>query len=301
MSIRPIKVGYYSQSMSQTVSNPSNSSDRLTRIIVIGVGVLVCGLLFFADKTSLENDIEAGLAAAPAGEQSNSDRPELPPLGTNEEIQALQLQLKETAQNAQPALLDSLIVLLENNGRPDVATMYALDAAEIENTPDRVAKAGILAQKATNLAFIREDNSTLSWFNNQALTKLQAVKESSSQKEDVLLHLGLAFINSGVPENSMQGILTIRSVLEINPDNIEASYQLGNFSIQTSQNEKAAERFRKVLSLDEDRQDARLGLATALINLGQTAAAVPMLETVVTQAKDNELRLQAGTMLENIR
>lgn len=287
--------------MSQSVSNPSNSSDRLTRIIVIGIGVLVCGLLFFADKTSLENDIEAGLTAAPAGEQSNSDRPELPPLGTNEEIQALQLQLKETAQNAQPVLLDSLIVLLENNGRPDVATMYALDAAEIENTPDRVAKAGILAQKATNLAFIREDNSALSWFNNQALTKLQAIKESSSQKEDVLLHLGLAFINSGVPENSMQGILTIRSVLEINPDNIEASYQLGNFSIQTSQNEKAAERFRKVLSLDEDRQDARLGLATALINLGQTAAAVPMLETVVTQAKDNELRLQAGTMLENIR
>lgn len=273
----------------------------MTRILVIGLGVLVCGLLFFADKSNLENDIEAGLTAAPAGETSASDRPELPPLGTNAEIQSLQLQLKETAPTAQAAVLDSLIVLLENNGRTDVATMYALDAVEIENTPDRVAKAGILAQKATNLAFVRENSSALSWFNNQALTKLQEVKESSSQKEDVLLHLGLAFINSGVPENSMQGILTIRSVLEINPDNIEASYQLGNFSIQTSQHEKAADRFRKVLSLDEDRQDARLGLATALINLGQTAAAVPMLETVVTQAKDNELRLQAGTMLENIR
>lgn len=287
--------------MSQPASTSSNSSDRLTRILVIGLGVLVCGLLFFADKSSLENDIEAGLTAAPADEASTSDRPELPPLGTNAEIQALQLQLKETAPTAQAAVLDSLIVLLENNGRTDVATMYALDAVEIKNTPDRVAKAGILAQKATNLAFIRENNSTLSWFNNQALTKLQEVKESSSQKEDVLLHLGLAYINSGVPENSMQGILTIRSVLEINPDNIEASYQLGNFSIQTSQHEKAADRFRKVLSLDEDRQDARLGLATALINLGQTAAAVPLLETVVTQAKDNELRLQAGTMLENIR
>ncbi len=287
--------------MSQSASTSSNSSDRLTRILVIGLGVLVCGLLFFADKSNLENDIEAGLTAAPADEASTPDRPELPPLGTNAEIQSLQLQLKETAPTAQAAVLDSLIVLLENNGRTDVATMYALDAVEIENTPDRVAKAGILAQKATNLAFIRENSSALSWFNNQALTKLQEVKESSSQKEDVLLHLGLAFINSGVPENSMQGILTIRSVLEINPDNIEASYQLGNFSIQTSQHEKAADRFRKVLSLDEDRQDARLGLATALINLGQTAAAVPLLETVVTQAKDNELRLQAGTMLENIR
>lgn len=287
--------------MSQPASTSSNSSDLMTRILVIGLGVLVCGLLFFADKSNLENDIEAGLTAAPAGETSAPDRPELPPLGTNAEIQSLQLQLKETAPTAQAAVLDSLIVLLENNGRTDVATMYALDAVEIENTPDRVAKAGILAQKATNLAFVRENSSALSWFNNQALTKLQEVKESSSQKEDVLLHLGLAFINSGVPENSMQGILTIRSVLEINPDNIEASYQLGNFSIQTSQHEKAADRFRKVLSLDEDRQDARLGLATALINLGQTAAAVPMLETVVTQAKDNELRLQAGTMLENIR
>lgn len=271
-------------------------------MLVIGVGVVVCGLLFFADKTSLENDIEAGLTAAPiTEEQSSSDRPELPPVGTDEAIASLQFQLKDTEESGQIAVLDSLIFLLESNGRPDVATMYALDAVNIENTPDRVAKAGILAQKATDLAFVREDNSTFSWFNNQALTKLQEVKESSSQKEDVLLHLGLAFINSGIPENSMQGILTIRSVLEINPGNIEASYQLGNFSIQTGQHEKAVERFQKVLSLDDDRQDARFGLATALSNLGQIAAAIPMLETVVSQSKDNELRLQAGAMLENIR
>lgn len=288
--------------MSQTTSSTSTSSGMLTRLVIVGLGVLVCGLLFFADKTSLENDIEAGLTAAPATEgSSSSDRPELPPLGTNEAIEAVQLQLQGTPEDAQVVLLDSLMGLLESNGRYDVATMYALDAAKIDNTPDRIAQAGILAQKATNLAFIREDASALSWFNNQALSKLQEVKSSSSQKEDVLLHLGLALVNSGVPENSMQGILSIRSVLDINPDNIDASYQLGAFSIQTGQFEKAAERFQKVLSIDDSRQDARLGLATAMINLGQTAAAVPMLETVVTQAKDNELRLQAGEMLENIR
>lgn len=289
--------------MSQVNATSPLKNGLVARIGVLVLGVIVCGLLFFADKTNLENDIEAGLTgpAAAAASATSTSRPDIPPFNANEAVSALQLQLQGSEGEAKVAVLDSLIALLTENGRPDAAAFYALDAAELDASPDRIATAGILAQKATSLPHVGSNPELSSFFGKEALDKLISVKETASQKEDVLLHLGLAYIGSGVPENSMQGILTIRSVLELNPDNIEASYQLGNFSLQTNQFDKAQARFEKVLSIDDTRQDARLGLATALINLEQPAEARELLQTVVTDAKNNELRLQAGAMLENIR
>ena len=287
--------------MSQVQATSSNKNGLFARIGVLILGVVVCGLLFFADKTNLENDIEAGLTGPAAVSASSSSRPEIPPFNASESVSALQLQLQGSEGEARLAILDSLIVLLTDNGRPDAAAYYALDAAALDAIPDRIATAGILAQKATSLPHVSSNPEVSSFFGKEALDKLISVKETASQKEDVLLHLGLAYIGSGVPENSMQGILTIRSVLELNPDNIEASYQLGNFSLQTNQFDKAQARFEKVLSLDDSRQDARFGLAVALMNLDQSAEAQTLLQQVVTDANNNELRLQAGAMLENIR
>lgn len=285
--------------MSQVQASSTRTIGYFARIGVILLGVTVCGLLFFADKTTLENDIEAGLIAPATAAQSS--RPEIPPYDGSESVKALQVLLRDAAGATRLSLLDSLSNLLLANGRPDAAAYYALDAAALDESADRIATAGILAQKATGLPHVASSPDLLSYFGKEALDKLISVKETASQKEDVLLHLGLAYIGSGVPENSMQGILTIRSVLELNPDNIEASYQLGSFSLQTNQFDKAQARFEKVLSLDDTRQEARMGLAIALINLDQSSKARELLQTVVTDANNNELRLQAGAMLENIR
>ena len=49
----------------------------------------------------------------------------------------------------------------------------------------------------------------------------------------------------------MQGILKLREIIENDPENIDASWYLGLFSIQTGQYEKAIERLEMVARKDE--------------------------------------------------
>ncbi|MDP5171777.1 MAG: tetratricopeptide repeat protein [Bacteroidia bacterium] len=286
--------------MTQSPSSTSASAGTFARLGVVALGAIVCGLLFFADKTSLENKVEAGLIPTAAKASTGISLDQLPPLGTDAELEALQREVSESEGEERIKFIDSFTTVLEKRGRLDYAAVYAAEALSISPDSDRKINTGLLSQRATSLPFIKNDTALSAYFNSTAIRLLEEAKDEMPNREDVLLGLGLAYVNSGKPENSMKGILTIRSVLDINPNNIDAAYQLGMFSIQTGQFEKAVERFESVLTLDPSRQDANLGLASALINLGQTARAIPLLEEVVQKSKDNELRLQAGAMLENI-
>ncbi len=284
-----------------TQSAPSQTNFGMTaRWAVIGLGVVVCSLMFFADKSNLENDAEAGLRSAPV-QASSSEVPSLPPVEGDEPYTRLQIQLREALGEQQVILLDSISQLLSSRGRMDLAAVYARDAANLAPNTARELRAGILAQQALDMPVVQEDPDKTAWFAGEAISRLETVVEQQPGNEEALLALGLSYVYSGVPENSMKGIMTIRRVLELNPDNINASLQLGYFSMQTGQFDKAVERFEQVLSINSDRQDARLGLAEALINLNRPSEAIPLLETVVQQSTDNKLRLQAGGLLDNIR
>jgi lipopolysaccharide biosynthesis regulator YciM len=52
-------------------------------------------------------------------------------------------------------------------------------------------------------------------------------------------------------QDPMRGIMMLREIVEQEPDNAEAHWQLGLFAVQSGQMDKALERFRKVRDLDE--------------------------------------------------
>ncbi len=267
------------------------------------LGVLLCALLFFADKSSLENQVEAGLRAAePTAAPAGLSTDQLPPLPDDPSIVSLVEQLAQAEGGSRLALLDSLTASLASRGRIDMAALYAGQAVKLDSSFNRIVRAGVLYQQAMELPFVQEDSSLVRAFSRQAVAYLEKAQQGgAAEREDVLLSLGLAYVQSGIPENSMKGILSIRRVLELNPQNVEAGFRLGEFSLQTGQFDKAAERFQAVLSAQPDRFDAKLGLATAYLNLGQQAQAKPLLEEVVQHAPDQALRLRAGAMLDNIR
>lgn len=278
-------------------------SGNASRMAVVLLGVLVCALLFFADKSSLENQVEAGLQAAePSASAAGLSTEQLPPLPDDPGIVSLAEKLAQAQGGDRLALLDSLSSALASRGRLDMAALYAGQALELDSSLSRQVRAGVLYQQAMELPFVQEDSGLVRAFSRQAIAFLEKAQQAgATDQEDVLLSLGLAYVQSGVPENSMKGILSIRRVLELNPQNVEAGFRLGEFSLQTGQFDKAAERFQAVLSAQPDRFDAKLGLATAYLNLGQQAQAKPLLEEVVQHSPDQALRLRAGAMLDNIR
>ena len=94
----------------------------------------------------------------------------------------------------------------------------------------------------------------------------------------------VALVNSG--ENPMQGIFILRSVLEEDSNHIGAIMQLGVFSIQSGQYEKALARFDKVLGLDESVADAYFYKGLALGGLNRRDEAIEILEEYLTMVDD---------------
>jgi cytochrome c-type biogenesis protein CcmH/NrfG len=54
-------------------------------------------------------------------------------------------------------------------------------------------------------------------------------------------------------EDPMRGIMALREILQDDPDNVEAHWHLGLFSIQSGQYDKALDRFKRVEELAGDR------------------------------------------------
>jgi tetratricopeptide (TPR) repeat protein len=271
---------------------------NVLRIAVVSFGALVTALLFFADKTNLNNRKTSDISAPPAAQAPGARS--LPPLAPDAQLDAWKQELAQAAPQRQAVLYDSLIARLVLRGRYDHAAAFAVQRLAADSSLNLLLQAGTLSQQAAQMDLIRRDSVLASAFSGDAIRLLSAVTARDARNEAALLALGLAYVNSGKPENSMQGILTIRKVLEINPDNAEAGYQLGVFSIQTGQYDKAAERLQRVLGRYPDRQDARYQLAVAQAGLGNAAQARSLLETVVAEASDPELKLAARELLTQL-
>ncbi|MEO1448009.1 MAG: tetratricopeptide repeat protein [Bacteroidota bacterium] len=264
----------------------------MIRWIILGVGALVFVLLLFADKTNLNSS--DGLDIAAPTQQSRSA---LPPLAPDVATDALLARLDKAEGAERLGILDSIIVSLQARNRTALAADYAYEALSIDRSLVRLRQAGTLHYQATQLPYVAQDSILFRTYADRSITLLRDVTEQAPEDEDALINLGMALTTSRLPQNSMQGILTIRKVLEMNPDNTAASYQLGLFSMQTGQFDKAVSRFEKVLSLEPDNQVARYQLAQAYAQTNRAAEARSLLETVLEQAEDPELKRAAKNLL----
>lgn len=82
----------------------------------------------------------------------------------------------------------------------------------------------------------------------------------------------VALVNGQEP---MRGIMMLREILEEDPENAEAHWHLGLFSVQSGQYEKALERFKKVLELEPE------AFPDAWFYLGRTYATLDSIDQAI--------------------
>jgi len=91
-------------------------------------------------------------------------------------------------------------------------------------------------------------------------------------------------------EDPMRGIMMLREVLQEEPDNVEAHWHLGLFSIQSGQYDKALGRFQKVLELDSvNFPDAWFYLGRTYATLDSNAQAIASLKKYRTLTQDTAI------------
>jgi len=274
-------------------------SDNLMRIVVIFTGVLIIFLLFFADKTNLESSLEAPLRVQ-AEASLGATEGKLPPLAPEPQFDAWVDSLKVVSESKKIRFLDSIVVNLQARKRFAYAAQYAEELIDLDSSLSNILLAGELYQRALSLPYVQQDTMLLRSFAKQSISYLEEVTAAEPQNERGLLALGLAYVQSGNPQLSMKGIMTLREILAVNPDNVEASFQLGVFSIQTGQFDKAVERFEKVLVLSPDNYSAQLYLAQAQAQLGNTQQAKQLLQSVIDNSSDAELKQAATNFLNQL-
>ena len=282
--------------MSDSTTPTSSTSGKWLRIGIIGLGSVVFLLLLFADKTNLNNPDQASAVSSEVPSQANKPSA-LPPLAPDPKLDGWVAALTRASSEEKKDLLDSIAGTLVERNRFGYAANYLEQKVEKDRSLEVLKEAGIMNQKATELSYVMSDTALFRTFSDRAIQYLSEVAQSEPEDEEGLLYLGLALAQSRKGQNTMQGILTIRKVLEINPDNIEAGLRLGMFSLQTNQLDKAAQRFGHILSIEPDNQLARLQLGVTRIRQERAEEAQALLEQVIQESSDAAIKLEARDIL----
>lgn len=125
--------------------------------------------------------------------------------------------------------------------------------------------------------------------------------EADQQINEVDLMIDSAMSLVSEIGSPMQGIMLMRKILEEHPNNARAHFQMGLFSIQSGQFEKAVERFEKVISIDPSNVESLYFLGNAHSNLGNKTEAISYLESFNEKTEDEESRKEVEKIIEQLK
>lgn len=119
----------------------------------------------------------------------------------------------------------------------------------------------------------------------------QAAEVKALSPAEVKMAEAIALVQGQDP---MRGIMMLREVVEEDPNNAEAHWHLGLFSIQSGQYEKALDRFRKVRDLDE------AGFPDVWFYLGRTYATLDSTDQAIACLKKYRTLTQDTVILNGV-
>lgn len=129
--------------------------------------------------------------------------------------------------------------------------------------------------------------------------KIPSVKKELSITEQIQAAIS-NIQDADNPQSQMKGILQMRSLSEKYPENADLQWNMGLFSIQSGQYEKAVARFEKVITIDAQRLDAYMQLAMSYLALQDTSAATNVLSSLIDKSEGDTQR-NAEAMLEKLK
>ncbi len=280
-------------------------------VAVVGFGLVVFVLLLFADKTNLSEDEareigsasvarDASPAASDADPNVDTFLDLLPPFKPDDKTSLMLTALEQEKQDSSRSeLLRDIVEGVLAVGRIDVAAVYAGMLAQEQPTVRNLIVAGALFRNANQTQLMMGDTVAFRRFSDAAIRFLEEAVAKEPDNEVAKIELGLAFVEAKSSDLSMQGILKIREVAEANPQNIEALFHLGGFSLETGQYDKAEGRFRQILEVDTGNVRAKYFLGVSLREQGKTAEYRKWMTEVAEQQQNPELAAAASSSLKN--
>lgn len=257
------------------------------QIIVIASAVAITGYLCMlhpvrletAEKSGHNNGMVAGskptTAAATSVNVESLSATAKTAIGPNlsVHINDLERQLKAASGSEKTDLQLQLAKAWDNVNQPAPAAFYYQAAAKSNNKFEDWVQAG----NHFNSAFRVTQDSTLqvTMLNGSvdAFTKATAMQPANLEAKT---GLGIAYVNGGAP-SPMQGISLLLDVVSKDPNNWNAVFNLGLFSMKSGQYDKAVERFTSLINMktgDKRSIEPYFYLAESYSQLGEKQKAI---------------------------
>ena len=152
---------------------------------------------------------------------------------------------------------------------------YTSEAAKLDNSEKNLTFAARLF--LDNLR-AENDEAKLKWETGEAIDLFDRAIKLNPANDDLHIGLGSCYIygrgRSGDPQETMQGIQELLSVVRKDSTNMKAQLMLGVGGIVSGQYDKAVERLKKVVAADPQNAEATAYLADAYAGKGEKAEAV---------------------------
>lgn len=271
---------------------------NLLLVVVFSLGV---GLYLLPTRILTNEDKSAPMA----NRDKNAEVPTLPSETKKQETEhaeeksseviALEANLAEAKEiKVKTQLLDSLITLQLSQAKFSSAANYARQKAEFTGSNDDKLVAGELFAEAAGFAVDEENQRQLA---EKAELILQEILTENPKNTRAKIALAEVYV---MGSNPMEGIFLLREILQEDPTNKAALYQMGILSIQSGQYDKAASRLEQYTNIYSQDPEGWFYLGLAYKELKMNQKARRSLEKVKELDNDPEIWAAVDNYLKEL-
>lgn len=177
-------------------------------------------------------------------------------------------------------LIDSLSNIYISANYFDSAAMLYENLYESTLDSRYIPRTAELYYDAYNFAMNREKASSLG---GKARQFYNMMLNQDSTRFDIKNKIAMTYVSSS---NPMRGIAMLREILEQDPQNEDAIYNMGLLSLQSGQYDKAAQRFEQLVRINAQNIQGQFYLGLSYYELGERDKARTQFELVKSMGND---------------
>jgi tetratricopeptide (TPR) repeat protein len=175
---------------------------------------------------------------------------------------------------------------------------YTAEAAKLENSEKSLTFAAHLL--LTNLK-TESDPPMQNWLATNAKDLFQRALQLNPANDSSKIGLGACYIFGSITENPMEGIASIREVVQRDPDNMFGQLILGLGGVRSGQFDRAIERFLIIVKKQPDNLEAALNLAETYDQKGDKANAIKWYTVVRDKIPNPEAQKELDTRIKALQ
>ena len=237
----------------EVTTSEANKEFNSKQYFLILFGVLLFLLLLFTDRTFLQGkrsgDVKPEVASTYPSIQAGSE--------FEKNLKSLENKFSSEKDSVEKMkLLQDIISVSIKENRVDIAAYYQEKILAIDSTNLQLRNCAILYQQALQSQIVQADSNWAIKYSNKAVLYTEKLVSAFPDSLDFQTSLGAMMVQGKDPSKLMLGIQKLKEVLSKDPTNYNANLNLGLFSIQSGQIDKAEIRFKDALKSKP--KDARI-------------------------------------------